>query len=227
MSEYGIYLSWNNQEEGFRIPVNPESLEMKDSGGDNKTYAVSGGEISVIKDPKLTEIGFSSEFPAQQYPFVVGNLLAEPMYYVDLIRKWMRTRMPIRFVFTGSSFDLNLPVSIERFEWKEAAGSPGDIEYTLHLKKYVFFAAKRVSVAATGQGAPQLVAEAPSRPSERVPPKTYTIADGDTLWLIAKKLLGDGARFKELQSLNGITDAQMRALPVGMELRMPEGKGYA
>ena len=34
----------------------------------------------------------------------------------------------------------------------------------------------------------------------------YEVKRGDTLWGIAKKYLGDGARYKEIQALNGIKD---------------------
>lgn len=35
---------------------------------------------------------------------------------------------------------------------------------------------------------------------------TYKVSKGDSLWSIAKKLLGDGNRYKEIQKANGLTD---------------------
>lgn len=35
---------------------------------------------------------------------------------------------------------------------------------------------------------------------------TYTVKKGDTLWSIAKKFLGDGNRYKEIQKANGLKD---------------------
>lgn len=35
---------------------------------------------------------------------------------------------------------------------------------------------------------------------------TYKVQKGDTLWSIAKRFLGDGNRFKEIQKANGMTD---------------------
>lgn len=46
----------------------------------------------------------------------------------------------------------------------------------------------------------------------------YTVKKGDTLWAIAKKLLGEGNRYREIQKANGLTDTVIRA---GMVLRIP------
>lgn len=35
--------------------------------------------------------------------------------------------------------------------------------------------------------------------------KVYTVKSGDTLWAISEKLLGDGVKYKEIMSLNGLT----------------------
>lgn len=47
----------------------------------------------------------------------------------------------------------------------------------------------------------------------------YTVRKGDTLWGIAKKLLGDGNRYREIQKENGLTDTVIR---VGMVLKIPK-----
>jgi nucleoid-associated protein YgaU len=134
----------------------------------------------------------------------------------------MATKRPIRFVFTGDTFDINQAVSIESFEWKEAAGSSGDIEYTLTLKKYIFYAAKRVIVKAAATGGGNKIANADNpRADDREKPKTYTLRAGDTLWKVAKSVLGNGERWREIQKLNSLTDAQLKSLAVGKVLKLP------
>lgn len=238
MNQYSIFLSWNNREEGFQLPINPGAIEVSD-GGKSKTYDISKfGEINVIKDPKLTEFSFSGIFPSKKYPFQTAPVLLEPIVvngvksnpYVYYIQKWMATKRPIRFVFTGGTFDLNEAVSIESFQWKEAAGNNGDIEYTLKLKKYLFYAAKRVSVVRESEGESGEVIiqkEEPERPNYRETPQTYQLGPGEGLWVAAKKTLGDGARWKEIQTLNGITDAQLKKLPAGTVLKIPGGAAIA
>jgi hypothetical protein len=227
VAEYGIWLSFNNQEEGFQIPVTPASIEISE-GGNSKTYDVAAlGEINVIKSPKLSEINFESEFPGTDYPYCVTTP-KDPFYYVELINKWRATKRPIRFVFTGTAFDINMAASIESFDWKEVAGEQGDIQYSMKLKKYVFYAAKRVVVTQASGSAPAVVQQGqPARPTDKQPPKTYKLAPGDNLWTVSKKAFGTDAYVNEIQKLNGITDAQLKKLPIGLELQLPKVGNYA
>lgn len=231
---YSIWLSWNNQAEGFQIPVNPESIEIGD-GNSSKTYEVIGlGEISIIKSPKLTDFSFSSFFPAKDKrvalldrgtsvdPFVIGDQsFDKPEIYVEHILRWMGTKRPIRFVFIGDSFTINEAVSIESFQWKDIAGSSGDIEYTINLKKYVFYAAQKAIKVFDNNQEVRLQKEPPARQDERQPPGTYSLVAGDTLWKVAQKLYNDGARWKEIQQYNNISDSQLKSLQVGMTIKIP------
>lgn len=214
--EYGIWLSYDNQKSGFRLPVNPAELQISDATS-GKSYDVSGlGEINVIQSPKLTEVSFDSFFPAPgaNYSFIASETLLEPYVYLTLIQDWMKKKRPIRFIFTGASFDLNLAVSIEKFEWREAAGS-GDIEYSLGLKKYVFYKARPVKINKS-----QKKGSKKERDTKETP-KTYTLVSGDTLIGVAKKQLGNESRWKEIQKLNGIADSELRRLQIGRVLKLP------
>lgn len=51
----------------------------------------------------------------------------------------------------------------------------------------------------------------------------YTVKKGDSLWAIAKKLLGDGNRYKEIQKLNGMKDTVIHA---GDVLKIPSSTSY-
>lgn len=224
MAKYGIWLSYNNQEEGFQIPVNPGSIEISESG-QGKTYNIENlGEINVIKNPKLSEYAFSGIFPSTDYPFVSTDTLLTPKTYVDYILKWMATKMPIRFVFTGKSFDINEAVSIEKFDWKETAGRNGDIEYNLKLKKYVFYYPKKITLvqqSTTTITTPVIQKDKPKRANEKEIPETYTLVSGDTLWKVAKKILDDGSKWKEIQSHNDIPDSKLKSLSIGTVLKIP------
>jgi nucleoid-associated protein YgaU len=53
--------------------------------------------------------------------------------------------------------------------------------------------------------------------------KTYTVQSGDTLTSIASRVLGSGARWRELQKANDSLLHGGDRLTVGMELEIPEG----
>ncbi|ASA24316.1 LysM peptidoglycan-binding domain-containing protein [Paenibacillus donghaensis] len=233
MEEYGLFLNFNNMEESIRLPVNPETLEIKESGDGTSYTLIDLGEINSIAYPKLTELTIESIFPAQRYPFVVvpEDGLRRPFEYVELIKKWMGSRRPIRFVFSGlkgvqdtrvsedltflDDFAVNMAMSIEGFTWKLSAGTSGDIEYSLSLKKYVFYQAVAVKVVKGEVRAEQ------KRANEKKAPATYTLKPGDNLWSVARKLLGDGQKYKTIQKLNGIADSELNKLPVGKVIKLP------
>lgn len=48
--------------------------------------------------------------------------------------------------------------------------------------------------------------------------RIHTVAHGDTLWAIAKKYLGNGSRYKDIVSLNGL---RSNAIYSGMNLKIP------
>jgi hypothetical protein len=227
--QYGIWLSWNNQEEGFELPVLPSEIgpSIRGDGAGHDVYKL--GKINVFKDRELAEYTIESLFPAQPYPFITASVVLEPKAYIDYIMKWWETKRPIRFVYVGATMEINTPASIESFEWKEVAGSPGDIQYSLRLKEYRFYAAKKVTVAKQTQptgGQSQIIQKTqPPRPNDRQPPQTYTLAPGDNLVKVAKKLLGDDSKWREIQKLNGISDAELKRLPVGKVLRIPVPSG--
>ncbi|PZM65341.1 LysM peptidoglycan-binding domain-containing protein [Paenibacillus dendritiformis] len=222
---YGIQLSFNNKEEVIELPVMPSSIALTE-GGNDKVYNVIGlGDINVIKDAKLTEYQFSSIFPAQRSSYVHTEELLSPGQYVEYINRWMRTRHPIRFIVKSDLYDINTPASIESFDWKEVGGTK-DIEYSLKLKKYVFYSAKQVKIIKTSAGktAQKDSKTSKTRPNEKQPPKTYTVQKGDYLWAIAKKTLGDGSRWKEIKNLNNMSDADLKNLKVGRVLKIPGAK---
>ncbi|MEE0100843.1 MAG: LysM peptidoglycan-binding domain-containing protein [Acutalibacteraceae bacterium] len=48
--------------------------------------------------------------------------------------------------------------------------------------------------------------------------RTYTVKSGDSLWAIAAKQLGNGNRYKEIKSLNGLSSDTIYA---GQVLKLP------
>ncbi|WP_313894307.1 LysM peptidoglycan-binding domain-containing protein [Psychrobacillus sp.] len=219
----GFYLSANNDKEGFRLPVNPESIK-ETVAGDSQTYTIAKlGQVSIIKNIQLAEYTIDSFFPIRNAFYVVAPLF-EPSYYIGKIKEWQVKKEPIRFIYTEGSFVINELVSIENFECSETAGDE-DVYYTLSFKKYVSFEPKKMVVQKTSgasKGKQQVVKKsAPPRQNKKEMPKTYSMIQGDSLWKIAQKFLGNGSRYTEIQQLNGIKDSQLRKLPIGLKIKLP------
>lgn len=56
-------------------------------------------------------------------------------------------------------------------------------------------------------------------PSPQQSGRSYTVKPGDSLWAIAARELGDGSRFREIATLNGI--ANPSSISVGVTLQLP------
>ncbi|MEK5487908.1 LysM peptidoglycan-binding domain-containing protein [Lysinibacillus sp. FSL M8-0355] len=223
----GIYLSANNDKEGFRIPVNPPELPFKNTADGEEFTIAKKGTVNVPKPMKLTEFAFSSFFPANDTHYAETQF-KEPKKYIDQINMWMAKETVIRFIYVGGSFSINEQVTIESFEVKDQYGT-ADVDYTISFKKYVPFGFKKMEVVkksttkkgkATKQPAKVAKKEAP-RDNPKPVPQTYSLVKGDSLWKIAQKYTGNGANYKSLQSLNGIKDSELRKLPIGLKVKIP------
>ncbi|GKU75655.1 LysM peptidoglycan-binding domain-containing protein [Paenibacillus sp. L3-i20] len=235
MTDYGIWLSWNNQTEAIKLPVLPPEISVSGSGDGDEHEVYGLGKINVIKSPGLSEYVIDSFLPALGHvgPWVNTSvdyepkhyIVYEPKHYIDYIQKWRQTLQPIRFIYTGGGLEINTPASIESFEWKEVAGAPGDIMISLKLKEYRFFKAQRVKVVSSNKSTGLIKEE--QRANERLTPTTYTLVAGDNLWKVAAKVYGNSNRWPELQKANGISNADLKRLRIGMVLKVPGGKANA
>lgn len=223
MADYGIYLSVDDGAQGFRLPVNPPEMEVEIPGQGRTYRIISLGEINTIQTPSLSEISFESFFPAQRYPFVVGEELLEPSSYVEMIDGWRSQKKIIRLIVTDGTVDINMLASIEDFTWREVAGAVGDIEYEMTLKQYRPYGPKLVQIKTQTQNnqAVAVSGKKETRPQTKPQPRIHVLKRGETLWALAQRYLGSGTRWREIANLNGIKDSQVRRLPVGMQIKIP------
>jgi len=56
------------------------------------------------------------------------------------------------------------------------------------------------------------------KPVDPAGANVYVVKKGDTLWSIAKRLLGDGQRHREIKALNNLTSDNIE---IGQKLRIP------
>lgn len=194
------YLSFNNNEERIRLPVIPSSFEVNIPHQNTTVNITNLGEINLIGKAGLMSMTIESFFPAQQYSFCLYSGFLKPYEYIKLLLKWKDSGKPIRVIVTGTP--INYAMAIESLTYSEVDGT-GDVYFSLELKEYKF-------ISTTGQTTTTKNGTTLTTPTTTREVKStsnsYVVKQGDTLWLIAKKITGDGSNYKAIAQKNNITN---------------------
>lgn len=198
-SVYEFWLSTNDNKERLRLPVLPSALDISSSSKNESVDISNLGEVTIIQDPVAKLLHFSSLFPAHYSPLVEYSNPPKPWDAINKIEKWKKSKRPLRFIVTGTS--INLPVSIESFNYGEAGGAVGDITYDLSLKEYVFVTIRKIKVKVPKNKKPKKTAKK-SRPAVKPKAKTHKVKRGDTLWHLAKRYYGNSLQWRKIWNAN-------------------------
>lgn len=181
-----FWLSYNNNAERLRLPVNPSGISVTSPFGINDVEVTHIGEHSVFGERGLKEISFSSFFPRDYHPsYCEYSDFPSPTDCVAMLEGWRDKKKPIRLVVTGTN--INIAVTIRDFALDyEKAGEMGDIYYSITLKEYRFIPTEsNVDISATTapSKSQQKAAQRPAvvNKAENSGEKTYTVKSGDSL----------------------------------------------
>jgi nucleoid-associated protein YgaU len=198
-SVYQFWISTNDNKERLRLPVLPSSIDIANVSKNESVDISNLGEITILQDPALKTFQFSSFFPAHRTPIVEYNNPPKPWDAVKKIEKWKESKEPLRFLITGTT--INIPVSIESFDYREEGGAVGDIRYDLSLKEYKFVTVRKIKVKIKSPPKPKK-----TRPAPKKKAKTHKVVRGDTLWGLARKYYGNGAQWKRIWNVKSNKD---------------------
>ena len=216
--------------DGILVPITPSSITTKINNKNKVITLINDGDFNILKEEGLKEFSFEMCLPAYKYPFSRGPLLPI-IYYLTVLDFLKNSKKPFRFIVIregaigSSGYNTVMLVSLENYEIKEDAGNGRDVVVSVTLKEYKNVNStllKYVKIAALGVGAALSAAtfisskkrDSSSKKSER----TYKVKEGDTLYTIAKKELGDANKcnfLKELNKLSFIHD-----IKVGQVIRL-------
>ena len=218
----------------LKFPINPEVLKKVIPSSAETVEIVGLGEVSVPQTPKLAEMTIDSFFWQEL------STLVPPALYVNWLEEWQKSKKPAFMVVTR--FNFSMWVTCENFEHWIKAGEEEDVYYTLSLKEYRHYGAKKIKgstntsllttinnvMNAVGKYAGYTVCVDIPRPSrtsnKEVINNPYTVQKNDTVTSITKKITGSDENWKELYIENKeiIGDSLIDGLVVGTKLTLPE-----
>lgn len=209
------------------LPVTPQKLTLKIKGSNKTLTLINEGEINFLRSPGLTEISFDAVLPMLgQYSF--SGAYQRPDYYLETFEKLMAERKPFRFIVSRVApsgrllYDTNMKVSLENYTVTEDATKGPDVTVVITLKQYISYSTKTVKVVKPAEESKPTVTEEKKRDASSAPaPKTYTVKTGDCLWNIAKKYLGNGAKYTAIYNLNKDKIKNPNLIYVGQVLTLP------
>lgn len=185
---------------GAEMPQTPSKLTLKINGKNTQVTLLNGNEINILKSPGLTDIALTLTLP-------MLTAKRRPDYYLGLFEKFKLNKKTTQFIVTRAApndtplFDTNLKVSVENYTIIENAENGLDVDVEVELKQYRDYATKKVNVKNIKT---QKVASVEKDREKTNAPKskTHTVKPGDTLWAIAAKYLGSGAKYTVIYNAN-------------------------
>ena len=214
---------------GVLMPITPSKVKVKINNQNKTLILISGEEINILKEAKLTDVSFDVVLPQVPYPFTNGGAQSAD-YYLSLFERLKQSKTPFQWILNRSRpdgvalFYSNLTVGLEDYQITDDAKEGFDLTVSVKLKQYRAFGTKTVQItpsSAPSQPATATVQEPPRETTSAPKAANYTVKSGDCLWNIAKKQLGDGSRWKEIYELNKDKIKNPNLIYSGQSLTMP------
>lgn len=212
--------------DGILMPVAPSKINTKIKNKNRTITLINEGEANILKSAGLQKISFNMMIPAYKYPFALylGGIFLPISYYLEILDRLKNSKKPFQLIIIREGvlgalgFDTNLKVSLEDYQILEDAGNGRDITVSIKLKQYQEKTKTVVRVAtAVGSGTVKYILEK-VRDGSKVIEKTYKVKEGDTLYTIAKKQLGNGEKYRDLITLNKLGNSS--DIEVGQVIRL-------
>ena len=219
--ESHIYEDGQPAESGLVLPLNPEEVAAPSAARMQAHTVLDLGELVTPRGTNPTRVPLEAFFPG---PARDGDPWFKapwrhPLEYVALFGRWMANGTRLRLLLTGT-FVNGWLMYLESFT-PRMAGAQGDVRCSLE-----FVQVRALRVLTDQEAAAEAVALASEQAigarSEPAPPATWTVQEGQTLWEIARRVYGDGARWNDLWQANLATiGADPDVLAIGTELVIP------
>ncbi|HBF2870061.1 LysM peptidoglycan-binding domain-containing protein [Clostridioides difficile] len=194
-----IYLKNEKEKIDFHFPVNPfDSLSIKKEKRFETVDIVNLGEFDIKKEgEKIREISFKTFLPFQyDASYCRYSELKNPIEVVAMLEKWVDQAEPLRLIITG--FGYNGLVTISSFSNTQTAGREEDRDIEITFRTYRELKIETLKKDTKSNTKTDLK---DNRPNTQTKSKIYTVKASDTLYKIAKNLLGKGSRWPEIYNI--------------------------
>ncbi|HBF0980066.1 LysM peptidoglycan-binding domain-containing protein [Clostridioides difficile] len=194
-----IYLKNEKEKIDFHFPVNPfDSLSIKKEKRFETVDIANLGEFDIKKEgEKIREISFKTFLPFQyDASYCRYSELKNPIEVVAMLEKWVDQAEPLRLIITG--FGYNGLVTISSFSNTQTAGREEDRDIEITFRTYRELKIETLKKETKSNTKTDLK---DNRPNNKTTPKIYTVKASDTLYKIAKNLLGKGSRWPEIYNI--------------------------
>ena len=207
---YEVYL------DDIRLPIPPEKIPISYPGQNKTANLINGEEINLVRPAGLAEISLDVVFPQMDYPAAVWDGSVDNAEdFLDHLQNLKESKTPFEFIVIRdgpgrfSSFDTNLDVTLEDYKVSDDVKEGFDLTVSISLKEYRNYGTKIMNFVLIEDEA------------ETENAGSYMVVSGDSLWKIAKQLLGNGNRWQELYDLNRDKISNPNLIRPGQVLTIP------
>lgn len=215
-----FYLTEKMTGNSIALSMLPEQLDHKSEASFERYNIIKVGPVEVHNGNELSSFSWSGRLPKRNMKgmaFVKEWHWQPPEQLERIIRGWQESGTILNFMVTETN--INYDVTVREFNISLKGENFWDysIELAEHkdLKIYTVqeAASKRIS------GNTRIMSNVTYAREKQI---SYTIKQGDTLWNLAKRYLGNGALYTKIYELNrDVIGVDPSILRVGMVITLP------
>lgn len=207
---------------GNRLPLSmlPEQLDHKSGASFERYNIIKIGPVEVHNGNELSTFSWSGKLPKRSMKgmaFVKEWYWQPPEQVERIIRRWLESGTILNFMVTETN--INYDVKIRDFDI--ILKGENFWNYNIELAEHKELRIYTVQEAANRKmaGKTRIMSNAAFFREKQI---SYTIKQGDTLWNLAKKYLGNGELYTKIHDLNrDVIGADPSILRAGTVITLP------